>query len=101
MSIVSLQLATLHALPPGQLRIIPPHVPPVHESGVVQKRPSSHAVPFGLGIARHAPIPSLHVPTLHMSVMPEQSRIDPPHAPSVQTSGSVQKVPSSHGVPFG
>lgn len=33
----------------------------------MQALPSSHVVPFALGVASHLPVATLHVPTLHAS----------------------------------
>jgi hypothetical protein len=81
----------------------PVQVPPWQVSACVQALPSLHAVPFGLGTAAHAPVPGLHVPTLHALVSPLQSTDVPllqVSVPRSHVSAPLQALPSLQSASF-
>src|SRR5439155_19420946 len=52
----------------AQVKAVPPHVPPVQTSFLVQAFPSSHAVPSAAARFEHMPLVGSHVPaTWHWS----------------------------------
>ena len=59
----SSHVSVVHGLPSAQLLGGPVQTPCWHASGVVQKNPSLHDVPFGNGGFEHAPVVVSHVPT--------------------------------------
>src|SRR5262245_41182144 len=75
-------------------------LPAAHVSMVQGSLSAVHAVPSALGAASQRPAASLQTPSLHWSLNAVQSRATPRQAPEVQTSSTVQKLPSSHAVPF-
>ena len=46
----------------AQVKAVPPHVPPVQTSFLVQAFPSSHAVPSAAAGFEHMPLVGSHVP---------------------------------------
>jgi hypothetical protein len=97
--VAGLQLSAVQALPSLHTTAVPPHVPFVHWSPVVQRLASLQAVPFATGVLRHPPVAGLQLsavqalPSLHTTAVP-------PHVPFVHWSPVVQRLASSHGVPF-
>src|SRR5688572_3885416 len=74
---------------------VPAQTPPVQVSTAVQNRPSSHEAPSSAGAVAHSSASSSQESTVQPSSS-SQSRAVPPQTPSVQTSSTVQKLPSSH-----
>src|SRR5262249_8102875 len=73
----------------------PVHTPLAHLSVTVQNRPSSQPVPFsGAGSCTHWSVVSSQLSTVH-ALVSLQSRAVPPQVPALQTSVTVQNLPSS------
>jgi hypothetical protein len=86
----------------GQLIWVPPQAPlPSHTSPVVHLRPSSHAVPRGLGAPpMHAPLFGSQVPAEVQAEAPEHwTGLAPTHFPAWQVSVCVQALPSLQAPP--
>lgn len=62
-SVPSSQVSTEQDIASSQVPATPPHVPEVHSSETVQKRPSSHDVPSVTGVPTHEALES------HMSLV--------------------------------
>src|SRR5262245_31430989 len=74
-----------------QSRAVPVHMPLLHESPIVQKRPSSQPLPSLVACALQLAVPSLHRPTEQTPCCAEQPRgVGPTHVPPVHTSPTVQ-----------
>jgi hypothetical protein len=68
----------------------------------VHRLPSSHTVPSAAGGLEHTPVAGSHVPaTRHCPWAMQVIGAVPVHTPPSQTSVCVQRLPSSHGRPFG
>ena len=57
------QLSTEQAMPSLHFTSLPPHLPPLHLSLVVQVRPSLQVVPSALAGLEHLPVATSQVPT--------------------------------------
>ena len=94
--LVALQVPTLQvSVMPLQSIAVPPHVPELHTSDVVQASPSLQEVVSATTTASQAPLVALQVPTWQLLSMPLQSLAVPPQVPELQTSVIVQASPSS------
>jgi hypothetical protein len=82
----------------------PLQAPPWHVSVEVQALPSSHAVPFGFGVAaEHTPDCGLHTPAAKHGIpgAGQTTGFEPAHTPAAHVSVWVQPLPSLHIVPSG
>jgi hypothetical protein len=86
-----LQASIVQALPSSQTTGVPVQAPFAHWSGVVQRLPSLHAVPFAAGTLPHVPVAGLQasvvqaLPSSHPTAVPVQ-------APSRHWSAVVQRL---------
>jgi hypothetical protein len=95
--------SAVHGLPSSTLTCVPlAHVPPWHESAVVQALPSVQAVPFGTAGLEHRPLAASHVPAAwHWSAAEHATGFEPVQVPTWHESVCVQALPSVQTVPFG
>jgi hypothetical protein len=93
--------AAWHSSSGVQTVAVPPQLPDVHVSPLVQASPSSQKVPSPTGCASQLSLVSLQTPSLQASLEPEQSTAVPAlHTPDWHVSAPLQYVPSSQGVPL-
>jgi hypothetical protein len=97
------QESAVHGFPSSTLTCAPlAHVPPWHESAVVQALPSVQAVPFGTAGLEHRPLVGSHVPIAwHVSLAEHATGFEPVQVPAWHVSVWVQALPSVQVVPFG
>jgi hypothetical protein len=90
------QLSVVQEFPSSQLSGVPPHVPLVHTSPVVQRLPSLQVVPL-------TTLTKPHVPAVQLSVvhaLPSSQTIGvPAQTPDAQLSPVVQALPSEQEAP--
>ena len=92
------QLSVVQTSPSSQGMALPPHLPPVQASGLVQRLPSSQAVASARLAVRHLPVVLSHesvvqgLLSLHTAAAPET------HLPAAHPSPTVHKSPSLQAV---
>ena len=80
---------------------VPVHTPPVHSSRIVQRLPSSHGVPSGLGGFEQSPVAGLQAPaSWHGSEAVQVTGFEPTQLPAWQVSVCVQALSSLQAEPF-
>jgi hypothetical protein len=97
--VARLQLSVVQALPSLHTTGVPPHTPFVHWSAVVQRFPSSQAIPLANGVLTQPPVAGSQKSSVQALPSLQASAV-PPHVPLVHWSPVVQRLPSVHGVPF-
>ncbi len=88
-----MQTSVVQSLPSSQVGS-PSHTPPVQTSPVVQKSPSSHAVPFGSGLLTHW-LPTSSQLSAVQGLSSLQVAVPPVQLPPWHVSPVVQNRPSS------
>ena len=76
------------------------HAPATHTSVCVHASRSLQALPFAETGFEHAPVPGSQTPFSWHGSSAVQVRGMPVHEPATQASPVVQRLPSSHAVPF-
>jgi hypothetical protein len=95
------QLSTVQAMPSSHLTAVPPHLPAVHTSGVVQVRPSLQTLPSALAGLLQRPVLVSQVPAEWQ--LSEAVQVTWPaglHTPLEQASPSVHGFWSLQATPF-
>jgi hypothetical protein len=95
------QVSTEQATPSSQATFWPPHLPPVHASGVVQVKPSLQVVPSGLAGLLHEPVLMSQLPAeWQLSCAEHVTWLLGVQVPFWQASPVLHGLVSSHFTPF-